>query len=774
MVLQRTALISYNSTVSLFSLPEKETVRVQRRSTKFDTINLANKTMKQRRREEGASLGRSTSGVSPVLMLPTPTHHTLHHHGHRDIGQHHSSSCCSRKFGLWAAAALYATVITVQNMRFSAQIASLENRQLRMYKERFSANKVVPKEAVVPPRADDQQQKTLEERVLTAAIKLGVVATTTNAAAMSVPIIKTSKTATAAVPIASDTTSNSIAGNKHFAHHGSEQLVSAPRDSSVAFQDMEATCTLKRYPYLIGKFCDHIDRSVCDLKAFKLYFKNHSSDENLIGGCPLAEAICYAKRYPDLFHAFCDGSDFENCDYYRLLEHYQQRGMKERRVWGCDFEPIQPAAKVSRRQPAVTTNTLPVSSKYGSVIGKAPLQVFQGSWEPVEFNEHNTPSKSICPRESIVDPFCNLTAREGYQPARYTANGLPEWSAKRFKEAMIEDGGRIAFVGDSLMYQLYSELLCLAEAENETLRFWGPGSVYFQEALLVTLPEPVHEQFQNIKPTDRKPFSMEWVDKVIEKEIKYLVFNTGAWWDPSTFVRRSKWCEHGKFGTATQEELISIYIEAMEQTLLPIFTNLVQNHGIIPIWIDVHPGGKLDLTTGENVMMNDWAKFYRLAPRLNEVGRTMMVQAGGWVLPTWDSSFPRSMDHLFTEGKNPQVDDQLHWCARYHNSVPAVWVQLLAQVLYGNDEIKYTNNISSSSSNRPSSSLQRIKEENRRAFVQDSSNSVTSTKPFVRFTQTNEESTCGECAQSTNVHHCRASIRCSWSDESASCSERSL
>jgi hypothetical protein len=118
-------------------------------------------------------------------------------------------------------------------------------------------------------------------------------------------------------------------------------LVPAPIGGSITYQNMDAMCTLKRYPHLLERFCDHLNRYSCKLEPFKAYMKNHGARENLIVGCPLAEAVSYAKCYPDLFSGYCKGNETK-CEYYPLREHYEQHGRKEGRVWQCDFQPHPP------------------------------------------------------------------------------------------------------------------------------------------------------------------------------------------------------------------------------------------------------------------------------------------------------------------------------------------------------------------------------------------------------------------------------------------------
>lgn len=234
--------------------------------------------------------------------------------------------------------------------------------------------------------------------------------------------------------------------------------------------------------------------------------------------------------------------------------------------------------------------------------------------------------------------------------------------------------------------------------------------------------------------------------------------------------------------------MLTIYAESMKETLLPIFRMLVEQHDMIPIWLDVPPGGIVNLTTGEQYDHNKWSGYFKILPRYNEIGRQMMVDAGGLVVPHWDVTFPRWNDHVL--GKPGDHQDQLHWCFHRRLSVPAVWLQLLAQVLYGNDN-EETQAINSSSSSTEASvdqpvlrSLQGgaadVNEQQpsatrlgRRMLVAATnpvSVSSSSIVPVQRLSSSNQ-SPC-ECANAKDMNHCRANIRCSWNAESGVCLER--
>jgi hypothetical protein len=127
---------------------------------------------------------------------------------------------------------------------------------------------------------------------------------------------------------------------------------------------------------------------------------------------------------------------------------------------------------------------------------------------------------------------------------------------------------------------------------------------------------------------------------------------------------------------------------------------------------------------------------------------------------------------FFTMASTPRSTIRCTGAARYHNSMPTVWVRLSSQVLNGNDETKYTNSSSSNNNSKPhdfASTHQGGKQSSLLAgFQHQHFNCLHCSAICAVFSDQREESPCGgECAHTTkNLHHCRASIRCSWSDES--------
>ena len=232
---------------------------------------------------------------------------------------------------------------------------------------------------------------------------------------------------------------------------------------------------------------------------------------------------------------------------------------------------------------------------------------------------------------------------------------------------------------------------------------------------------------------------------------------------------RGEWCDYENWREPTYEEVIGIYTEVMEQTVYPILKSLVDDNGVIPIWQDVSPGGKINMTTGENFELKSYTPYYKLFPRMNEIGRRITIQAGGMVLPIWDLTMPRWQDHQFFDNTEFADGDELHWCA-YHGpqSIPAVWTRLLSQVLFG-DMLSVSNETYTATSRRralresqpQSNSLRKNKTSTTPAFPEDGQ--------FVSLVASHQ--TDCPCSTANGIKHCLANIVCVW-DETSGCTER--
>jgi hypothetical protein len=406
----------------------------------------------------------------------------------------------------------------------------------------------------------------------------------------------------------------------------------------------------------------------------------------------------------------------------------------------------------------------------------------------VEFDEETYPRQTICPkyeksRDRGPEHFCNLRARKDYFPAQYVAPGLPaKFPAIPFAERLTKDGG-IVFVGDSIGHHPFAEFICQIEAQGNSSNN-HTYNIQFQGGRQAAIPDIVYDKYElRNKRLSYKDFpglmKMDWVDEVIRTKPKYVVFATAAWWNPMDWFRRGEWCYYENWESISLEEVLGIYIEVMENVILPTMTSFVEDHGIVPIWMDQPPAGRIDLQTGIQGN-NNWKGYYYLFYRYNQIGRDIMARAGGLILPLWDATVPRWQDHRFTDNERG-FDDQLHWCEGVsYNNVPTVWLNMLAQVIYGDS----LNDNSARRSIRQSPVVQfstprnqtviavghqeRPAFNNRRRHLHGE---PTKTIPFVPRSKSHSSS-CPCSEASTDPVKCWANTRCFWDEKAEVCVDR--
>jgi hypothetical protein len=182
-------------------------------------------------------------------------------------------------------------------------------------------------------------------------------------------------------------------------HSQGSQLVRAPFDIPY-YLDIDAMCTLHRYSHLFERFCD-VDH--CDLKAYWVYFMEHSDKDNIFGGCPIDEAVCYGMRYPNLFKEFCNDSDVQ-CEFYPLREHYEKVGREGGLRWGCDTDISDGFLSNSKEAP------VPVEQLVPDLVPAPGHSVRYQEWDAIcTLKRHKHLFKQFCktrkPSSCDVDAF---------------------------------------------------------------------------------------------------------------------------------------------------------------------------------------------------------------------------------------------------------------------------------------------------------------------------------------------------------------------------------
>jgi len=237
----------------------------------------------------------------------------------------------------------------------------------------------------------------------------------------------------------------------------------------------------------------------------------------------------------------------------------------------------------------------------------------------------------------------------------------------------------------------------------------------------------------------------------INLNASYVIFNTGAHWLDIIFRWRQDWCNWQNWTYLTLEELVKLY----KITFITSITNnllKLQSNGIKVIYLDTSPGGITFTVNNSFVGLN----YHRTFSVYNEIARDLVVQSGGLLLPIWDLSFARQIEHIFQQ---EHYFDWLHWCNFHDNSVPATWVQLLYNVIY-DDLVKNEPFKSSEELMHLFPNHNAISKEDLRLFIErNQTNKTLDSVPFAKSTETK----CS-CAANVSLFQCHAKVDCVWSN----------
>jgi hypothetical protein len=254
-----------------------------------------------------------------------------------------------------------------------------------------------------------------------------------------------------------------------------------------------------------------------------------------------------------------------------------------------------------------------------------------------------------------------------------------------FFDKMRKDGSKIAFVGDSLSYQMYHMALCLQEYAHSSSTGAGDlatstGTDVTQDVFmlarsnyLVPIPQHIHLKAE---PYSRSELEATWWVEVIQNDpaVKYIVLNTGAWWHGNR-LRQKKNPNHG----LKLPEILTVFEEHFSDRgeLYRKLSFLQKDCNKTLIWRDLAPGGTCDLSK-RDISVNKYNKQYSIYTQINAIAHRAMNQLGGHIIPRiLETSLPQWTDHPSIVGEK----DVLHWCNYERNSVPSIWNQRLFQLI---------------------------------------------------------------------------------------------
>ena len=143
-------------------------------------------------------------------------------------------------------------------------------------------------------------------------------------------------------------------------------------------------------------------------------------------------------------------------------------------------------------------------------------------------------------------------------------------------------------LGDSLHGQMFLQMLCLEEFADIKFMY------HIRQSKQTGFPTPLNVSLYNFSErvdgdmVDRA-FRQEWYDDIRgNKRIKYLVFNTGMWWNPVNLIYLKNNSE-----VHNTDELLDVYRDYFhrDSLLLTRLNDLIHNYNVTVIWRDTSPAG---------------------------------------------------------------------------------------------------------------------------------------------------------------------------------------
>jgi hypothetical protein len=295
-------------------------------------------------------------------------------------------------------------------------------------------------------------------------------------------------------------------------------------------------------------------------------------------------------------------------------------------------------------------------------------------------------SGAVCPR-TVKNPlahkyWCGVDTKN-YGPSSKPASMLS------FLSHIKSNNWKLLFVGDSLSFEMYSQLLCSIESENAAVDaskelFWH-RSMY-----LVPLPAPFGPHCIGSSCE-----STQWVDMAIAENITHIVLNTGAWWSEERIrIRDNNEPLSKNWASVHQNKVLQVYSDHWSESgeLLGQLKALKERHGVQFIWRDIAPAGACELvqkhkisgraTTREGIAMQEthspsWSRFVRM----NTIARKAVSSIGGLIISDiWRSSLPEWRHHL-NDNTGDWFTDHLHYCIYRNLSIPGMWNNKLFELL---------------------------------------------------------------------------------------------
>jgi hypothetical protein len=269
----------------------------------------------------------------------------------------------------------------------------------------------------------------------------------------------------------------------------------------------------------------------------------------------------------------------------------------------------------------------------------------------------NSPSM-LCPRlfDSNIN-FSNPLLSSLYADTKLHWQHL----LNKFKKHL---GDRVVFfLGDSLKKQMLTQLKCLEV-------FTAVSVIHhIHDSALSGFPTQLNSSLYNFSRhvdiyVAERAFRQEWYYHIRgNNRIKYLVINTGMWWNPDYFIYLNN---HSLVHNT--DEMLDFYRDYFHRDglLLTRLYDLIHNYNVTVLWRDTSPAGSC---TADNI------KYHTSISTMNMIAQSSLSEIGVVIIPgIWEESLPY-WKHHFSEAGSKGYKDLVHYCAFQNQSVMNIWIR---------------------------------------------------------------------------------------------------
>ena len=223
---------------------------------------------------------------------------------------------------------------------------------------------------------------------------------------------------------------------------------------------------------------------------------------------------------------------------------------------------------------------------------------------------------------------------------------------------------QVFFLGDSIRGQMISQFRCLEDFTAVSIMH------HVHDSALTGFPTPLNSSLYNFSKyanndiVDRA-YRQEWYYNIRgNNRIKYLVFNTGMWWNPDYFI----YLKNNSLVHNT-DEMLDVYRDYFHRDglLLTRLYDLIHNYNVTVLWRDTNPAGSCTIP-------DRYEKYHTSISTMNMIAQSSLSEIGVVIIPgIWEESLPYWKHHI--ELGSQGYMDLVHYCAFQNQSLMNVWIR---------------------------------------------------------------------------------------------------